>query len=279
MKVGDIRFHSVTDGAMKFDAGAWFGLIPKVMWSRRVAIDRKNRIKVGVNCLLLQTSGLTILVDTGLGTKHDQKRRVNFGLQTGKLLRNLRLHGLHREDIDIVVLSHLHWDHAGGTTYRQADGALSLTFPKARYIAQAADWEEATHANERNRAAYMPEDFEPLMDRRRLELVSGDERLAPGVYLKRTGGHTKGHQMVMVESNGQRAACLFDVMPTAQHLPLAWIASFDLYPMEVLERKRELLAQAERERWLLVFDHGLEEKAGYLERDGGQLRIRALAVE
>ena len=278
MQVGDIHLSMISDGSMKFDGGAFFSVVPKILWSKRIPADRKNRVRVGVNCLLIQAAGKNILVDTGLGTKHDRKRRSIHGLATGKLLSGLKNCGLGPEDIDLVVMSHLHFDHAGGCTRRNSSGKVVPTFPRAHYLVQRSDWEEATHANERNRAGYLPEDFLPLEEHRRLELLEGDTQVTPDLWVKHTGGHTKGHQIVFVDSAGQRAACLFDLVPTPTHLPLPWMLSFDLYPLEVMEHKRELLAQAEGEGWLLLFDHGLEERAGYLQKVGGQYRLKTIEL-
>jgi glyoxylase-like metal-dependent hydrolase (beta-lactamase superfamily II) len=263
---------------MKFDGGAFFGVVPKVLWSRQIPADRRNRVTVGVNCLLIQAGGKTILVDTGLGTKHDRKWKTMYGLQTGRLLEQLRQRGVAPEAVDLVLLSHLHFDHAGGCTRKDSSGKIVPTFPRAKYLVQRSDWEEATHPNERNRAGYFSRDFVPVEEHKQLELLDGDEEVMPHVWVKRTGGHTKGHQMVMLKVGEQRMACLFDLVPTPVHLPLPWIASFDLFPVEVLDLKRTLLAQAEQERWLLLFDHGLTERAGYLERSGASYRLKPLEL-
>lgn len=273
MKVGDIDLVFVSDGTMRLDGGALFGIVPKAIWNRLNPADRRNRVLVGLNCLLIRAPGKNILVDTGLGNKHPLRRRNIYAMKAGGLTKSLRAHGVGPEEVDMVLLTHLHLDHAGGCTRRAYGDTVAPTFPRAQYLAQREDWHEATHANERSRASYVLDDLLPLEEARQLELLDGDVEVAPGVYIKHTGGHTAGHQMVYVEAGDQRVACLGDVLPTPHHLPLPYVASLDMYPDDTLECKRRLLAQAEKERWLLAFGHGLTPRAGYLVRTEGKLNL------
>jgi glyoxylase-like metal-dependent hydrolase (beta-lactamase superfamily II) len=241
--------------------------------------DERNRVGINLNCPLLRVGGKNILVDTGVGGKHPAKRQNIYAMEAGKLLASLAAHGLEPKDIDYVLFSHLHFDHAGGATYRSPAGELRVTFPRAQHLAQRADWMEATHPNERSAAGYFEEDIEPLRQAGQLELLEGDMQVLPGVWCKRTGGHTAGHQIVLLEVDGRKACFLGDLIPTMHHLPLPYTQGFDLYPIEVLDRKRELLAQATKEQWLILFDHEREHPAGYLETGlDGRPRLRPVTL-
>lgn len=266
MQLGSAELTLVSDGTIRMDGGSMFGVVPKTMWGRMRPADRRNRVEMGLNCLLVRTGGKNVLVDTGVGTKHNRKTRTIYHMQAGKLVSNLSSVGLAPEDIDLVALTHLHFDHAGGCTRYGRQSRPELVFPRANYLVQRRDWREATETNERTRPAYIPEDFLPLEEARQLALLDGDTEILPGLWLRHTGGHTAGHQMVYVESQGEKAACLGDVLPMAQHLPTHYMTAFDMYPMETLDAKRRWIARAEEENWLLVFGHGTDQRAGYLAR-------------
>lgn len=273
MRLGNATLNIASDGRIRMDGGSMFGVVPKVIWNRARAADRKNRIDLALNCLLIRFHGKKVLVDTGVGTKHQQKIKNIYAMQGGKLPGSLASQGLAPEEINLVVLTHLHFDHAGGCTRYNRRGQLEPVFTKATYLVQRADWTEATQTNERTRPAYLPQDFVPLESAKQLELVDGDTEILPGLWVRRTGGHTAGHQMVYVESEGQRAACFGDLLPTPQHLPVHYLTAFDTSPLETIEAKRNWLRQAEKEGWLLVFGHGMEQKAGYLTRHDGRLAL------
>ncbi len=276
MKVGDIGVDLLLDGTMKIDGGAFFGVVPRALWERQLQPDHRNRVTLNLNCPLLRSAGKNIIVDTGLGTKHPSKRQEMYGLDSGKLVGDLRERGLEPADIDYVVFTHLHWDHAGGASYYAPSGILETTFPRAQYLAQRADWEEATHPNERNRAGYYDEDLEPLQEAQQIELLDGDTEIVPGVWCKLTGGHTSGHQIAMLEVAGQKACFLGDLVPTVSHLPLPWSQGYDLYPIDVLNAKRDLLDQAAAEDWLIIFDHEMKSPAGRLSKSvDGRLGLRS----
>ena len=281
MRLGSSELQVVSDGAMRMDGGAMFGVVPKAVWSRRHPPDRKNRIQVGLNCLLIRHGGKTVLVDSGAGTKYSQQARSIYGMRAGRLIGNLSQHGVGPQDIDLVVLTHLHFDHVGGCTrYRRGAAEAVPVFPKATHLAQRADWDEATHTNERTHLAYNADDFAPLDESRQLELLDGDSELLPGLWVRHTGGHTAGHQMVYLESDGEKVACFGDIIPTPDHLPLTYITAIDLYPMETLAAKRRWLDVAERENWLLVFGHGVGPVTGRLTRDErGRLALEPEAVD
>ncbi len=277
MKFGDFDLSVITDGTARFDGGIAFGIVPKTLWSRRVHPDRRNRIAFGLNSLLIQGAGKNILVDTGIGPKEPRSVRNTYAFRSSRLLRELKSHGLTAKDIDLVLLTHLHFDHCGGNTQRD-DKTVHATFPKARYFVQRSCWEEATHPNERTTAAYHEDDFLPVFETKQMELLDGNVQLLPGVSVYVTHGHTRGHQVIKVGSEGKTVLFTGDLIPTENHLPIPYIAAFDLFPLESMEHKRELLRQAEEERWLIVFGHGHETKAGYLERREGRLELRRVEV-
>jgi len=266
----------LSDGIIKFDGGTMFGQVPKVLWESKVPTDRRNRITLGLNCLLIQIAGKNVLVDAGVGSKELDNDKDTYGLVPSRLTKGLRNMGLSPKDIDAVILTHLHFDHSGGCTRLDRTGSLVPTYPKATYYVQAGCWEEACSPNERCRSAHRSEDFSPIEERGQLQLLEGDNEIYPGLSVRVTDGHAKGHQIVMMNHGGERIAFLGDLVPTPYHLDLAAISAFDQYPEETLECKREVLMQAEKEGWLIIFAHGHEQKAGYLERRNGSTYLRTV---
>lgn len=265
MKLGSFSLHYCTDGLFHLDGGAMFGVVPRVLWEKLCPPDEKNRINMALGCLLIQTGERDILVDTGIGNKGDEKFHRIYGVKRSPPLENsLAQHGLTFHDIDIVINTHLHMDHAGGNTFSW-EGCVMPCFSKAKYIIQKGEWENAVNPNERTRASYVRENFLPLEEGGQLELVEDKElEIEKGITLLRTGGHTPFHQCVKIESNGQVALFLADLVPMAGHLHLPYIQSYDLYPLETLEAKRRLLGQALEEKWLVIFQHDPGVEAGYI---------------
>jgi glyoxylase-like metal-dependent hydrolase (beta-lactamase superfamily II) len=268
----------LSDGVLKLDGGSVFGQVPKVAWENSVTTDRKNRITLGLNCLLLQVCGKNVLVDTGVGTKENDKDKENLGLVPSRLLKGLKALGLTTKDIHAVILTHLHFDHCGGCTRLDRAGSLVPTFPKATYYVQRQCWEDACNPDERCFASHRPESFLPIEERGQLELLDGDSEIFPGLNVIVTDGHSKGHQMVMFNHGGERVVFLGDIVPTHHHLNLPVISAFDYSPERTLEQKREVLGDAERQGWLIVFPHGYDTKAGYLERRGDNAYLRPVAL-
>ena len=268
----------LSDGVLKLDGGAVFGQVPKVAWETSVTTDRRNRITMGLNCLLLQVGGKNVLVDTGVGSKENDKDKENLGLVPSRLVKGLRGMGLAPRDIDAVILTHLHFDHCGGCTRLDRRGNVMPTFPKATYYVQRDCWEDASNPNERCSASHRSENFLPVEDRSQIELVDGDTEIFPGVNVIVTGGHARGHQMVMFIHGGERVVFLGDIIPTHHHLNLPVISAFDYSPENTLEQKRDILADAERQGWLIVFSHGHQTKAGYLERRGNTTYLRPVEL-
>ncbi|MBI2935666.1 MAG: MBL fold metallo-hydrolase [Chloroflexi bacterium] len=266
--------HVPSDGVYRQDGGTLFGLLPKSRWEQMVKADTRNRVRLGLNCLLIKTPGANILVDAGAGTKANEEKQELYALNSGKLMSSLRELGLSAKDIHYVVLTHLHFDHAGGATKFNRKREAVPTFPKARYVVQETAWKDAAHPNERGKDSYNPEDFLPLRERKQLELVNGDVELVSGVWLKLTNGHCRGHQMVFLNHAAKKLACFGDLVPTPYHIPIHHIPADDQFPEETLLCKRELLKLAERDRWLIVFPHGYHIQAGYLERNGTRMAVQ-----
>ena len=264
----------ISDGVIKVDAGCMFGPVPKVVWEGSVATDRKNRMTLGLNCLLLQACGHNVVVDTGVGSKEIDNDKESLGLVPSRLLKGLKSVGLSPKDISAVVLSHLHFDHSGGCTRLDRAGNLVPTFAKAKYYVQSKCWDEACHPNERANLSHRADNYRPVDDRGQLELLDGDREILPGLNVVVTGGHAPGHQIVMFNHGGEKVVYLGDIVPTPHHLNPVAISALDSSPEVTLEQKKDLFCQAERQGWLLVFSHGHEIRSGYLERRNGTLSLR-----
>jgi len=253
---------------VRLDGGAMFGIVPKPLWERRIASDERNRIALAMRCLLIEHEDGLVLVDTGLGNKDDAKFRdiygvTNAGSRGATALEDALFSLGHRpDDVRWVVNTHLHFDHAGGDTYRDPSGAVVLSFPRARYVVQARELDFARHANERTAGSYLPLNFETVP----FTPVSGDVELVPGIRCLPTPGHTPGHQSILVQSGGETACFVADLVPTTAHVPLPWIMGFDVEPLVTLEAKRALYQQAVGEGWLLWFEHDPTVVAGRLAR-------------
>jgi len=247
-----------------------FGVVPKPLWERRIPADERNRIPLALRCLLVEHDDGLVLIDTGIGNKEDAKFRDIYGVRNdGREGRTLLEDGLAEvgrrpEDVDWVINTHLHFDHAGGNTYRDPAGAIALSFPRARFVVQQGDLEFARHTNERTAASYLPHNFATVP----FQAIDGETELLPGVRCLPTPGHVPFHQSVLVESAGERVCFLADLVPTSAHLSLPWIMGYDLEPLVTLESKRELYRRAEADGWLLFFEHDPTVVAGRLGREG-----------
>jgi methylmalonyl-CoA epimerase len=276
-QLGDLELVSLSDGLFRLDGGAMFGVVPKTLWEKRAPADDRNRITLGMRPLLIRGER-TILIDAGCGDKMDEKSADIYGLDRRYHLDHaLADAGVSAEDVHIVIASHLHFDHVGGLTRRTPDGRIVPRFPRARYVAHRGEWEDATHPHERNRASYLQENFVPLADAGVLDLVGDDTEIAPGVRFRRSGGHTRHHQVVVIESNSRTAVFTADMYPTAAHVPDPWIMGYDLFPMDTLAFKRAFAREALAREYLLFFEHEPSIAAGILrERDGKRTVERIL---
>ena len=268
--VGHLTCHALEGGEQRLDGGAMFGVVPKVLWERRIPPDARNRIPLALRCLLVEHDDGLVLIDTGIGNKENEKFRDIYGVENagvgGRTLLEdaLRELGHGPEDVRWVINTHLHFDHAGGDTWRDRAGKIGLAFPKARYVVQRRELDFARHTNERTAASYLAQNFDGVP----FDLLEGETEVLPGIRTLLTPGHVPYHQSVLVQSGGERACFLADIAPTSAHLPLPWIMGYDLEPLVTLETKRRLWQRAEAEQWLLVFEHDPVIISGRLGRVG-----------
>lgn len=277
LTVGSIRCHIISDGRQLSDGGGFFGLVPRILWEPIIRPDERNRIPVALRSLLIESDRGLILVDTGQGDKLGERewRRLGMPPRTERLIGEMRSLGFQPEDVDVVLLTHLHGDHAGGATRwaDQSDPASPLrpTFPNARYLAQRTDLADASFPNERTRATYFSQNWLPVQAAGQLDVVEGDLRLASGVRTESVPGHTAGIQAVWLEDQGESLLFLGDTCSWAAHMDrLAWVPAFDIYPMQSIEGKRRLRARALERDTLLLFQHDSQVVTGRLaagERD------------
>jgi len=279
MLLGQVRLEIVSDGRFWLDGGAHFGLVPRLLWEKIIAPDDLNRVPMALNCLLIESSGKKILVDTGVGDKLSAKRKeiLNLERQRG-LVESLKDKGVDPREIDVVINTHLHADHCGGNTREEA-GRTIPTFPQADYWVQEEEWEAVQHPSERTRAAYLPENYDPLQERGNLCLIRGDTPVTSEVRCIVTPGHTRGHQSVVIESEGKRALYLGDLAPWAVNMErLAWVPAADVEPLVNIETKRRIREWVLEEEILLIFGHDPYIKAGYLHRLGNEFRVEPVEV-
>jgi glyoxylase-like metal-dependent hydrolase (beta-lactamase superfamily II) len=281
--IGDIRIHALEAGIQRLDGGAMFGVVPKPLWERRIPADERNRIPLALRSLLIETADELIVVDTGAGNKESEKFVEIYGLDNAapadieapdRLQAAIRELGFAPDDVTTVLNTHLHFDHAGGNTYRAADGEIRVSFPRARHVVQRGEWEFAHLHNERVQASYLPYNIDPVEAAGMLELLEGDVEVAPGVSVLRTPGHTPHHQSVLIRSGGETACFLSDVVPTMAHLPLPWIMGYDVEPLVTLESKRSLLRRAAEEGWFLISVHDTAHPWGYVRPDGKGITLQ-----
>lgn len=273
-QLGKWRVHAIQAGGQRLDGGAMFGVVPKTLWERRITADDRNRIQLGMRCLLIEHDIGPVLIDTGAGNKENDKFYDIYGIENRgtqgptALEDGLAQIGVKPADVVMVINSHLHFDHAGGNTVRRGDGSIASAFPNARYVMQRGEYEWATHTNERTAASYFPPNFEPLRVSGQMELIDGDREIIAGIQSVKTPGHTPHHQGLLVESNGERAFFIADLVPTSAHLPLPWIMGYDVEPLITLETKRRILKRAVDEDWLLVFEHDATVAWSMIAHDG-----------
>lgn len=285
IQIGDFSLTPLTDGNFRLDGGAMFGVVPKPMWERRAPADEKNRIAMSMRPLLIEVPGASrvekvqrILIDAGCGDKMSAKEAAIYGFdRTFNLTHSLAAHGLTAADIDIVIASHLHFDHAGGFTERIADGPVTPRFPNARYFIRRAEYEDATHPHERNRASYFLENFVPLVDAGVVTFNDDDSEIVPGITAVRTGGHTMHHQMIKIESGGKTAVFTADLVPMAAHIDDPWIMAYDLYPMDTLAFKRRFVREAIEREYVIFFEHDPVVAAGIIREVGGKKTVEPVA--
>src|ERR1017187_593653 len=254
--VGDFEVARVNDAIHWWDGGAFFGVVPKSLWSRKIQPDDWNRIAVAFNCYLVRTGSQNILIETGLGDKRDARARafMNVPAVTESLPEALARRGVDPDSIDIVINSHLHWDHVGGNTILHA-GGVSPAFPRARYVASRGEWEHAHERHVRDAGSYLDANYDPLVESGQMTLVDGDHEVAPGVWMRRAPGHNRDMMAITAESRGQTFCFFSDLIPTAAHVQPSWVAAFDLSPMEAIDNKVRWLTAAVEGQWWCAFSH------------------------
>jgi glyoxylase-like metal-dependent hydrolase (beta-lactamase superfamily II) len=275
LSIGDFRCHLLEGGEQWLDGGAMFGVVPKPLWSRRIAPDERNRIPLGMRCLLIEHPDGLVLIDTALGDKEEARFLEiygvkNEGLDPGptRIEDGLKQAGFAPDDVRWVINTHLHFDHAGGNTLKGPGGEPRLAFPNATYIVQKNELEFARHPNERTRASYLPPNYEPVAKAGKWKLLDGDGEILRGISARLTPGHVPWHQSIVVSSAGETAVFLGDVIPTSQHLPLPYIMGYDLEPLRTLESKRALLRDGAEGGWTFIFEHDPTVATGRVVPDG-----------
>lgn len=273
MQFGDYRIEVVPDTEFRLDGGAMFGIVPRVLWERVSPPDDKNRVRLNMNCLFIDTGEEKILVDTGIGEKWDGKRERMYGITRERPFAESleRITGCGPEDITIVVNTHLHFDHAGGNTVFDESGRAVPQFPNARYFVSGSELDRAENPIERDRASYLAENWRPLTESGVLETKPDDYEVAPGITMTTVRGHTDTMQTLRIDRGGETLYGFADLIPTTAHLPLPWIMGYDLFPVETLEAKRELLGKALEEDWTCLFYHDTEKPLCRLAEEDGKL--------
>lgn len=278
MRLGELELQIVPDGSFRLDGGAMFGVVPRVLWEKKTRPDAQNRIPVATNCLLVKGADFVAVVDAGLGEKWDEKARAIYGIEhRTTLIGSLARHGVTPGDVDALILSHLHWDHSGAAT-RRHDERAEPAFPRATVYVQESELAHARLPNERDRASYRADDWEPLVEAGRLETISGEREVRPGITVVPVRGHNAGMQAVRIESLGKTAFFFSDVIPTSAHVPVPWIMAFDLYPIDLVQNKKRLTDQAAAEGWLCVFVHDPDIPWGRIvDEVSGKRRVHVVA--
>ncbi|MGH9716367.1 MAG: MBL fold metallo-hydrolase [Candidatus Acidiferrales bacterium] len=278
MKLGDLEFHIISDGHVLLDGGAMFGVVPRPLWEKKSAPDSRNRITLSMNCLLIRSGGKRILVETGAGGKMEPKLRAIYGLDGPSLAQGLQKVDVRPEDIDVVINTHLHFDHCGGNTRVERDKVVPA-FPNARYFVQRGEFAHAMHPNERDHASYFRENYEPLESAGMISLLDGDSEIATGVEVIVVPGHTAHMQCVKLTGGGKTAFFFADLVPTIAHLPLPWIMGYDLYPVTTLENKKRWIPQVVKDGWLALFVHDPSVPAAHLRKRDGKWDAEPVTVD
>jgi glyoxylase-like metal-dependent hydrolase (beta-lactamase superfamily II) len=276
MHLGDIEVLFLDGGRFGLDGGAMFGVVPKVLWEKKSPPDENNRIRMRANSLLVRAHRKNILIETGNGTKLDAKQRAIYNVQDGDPLMDSLSHaGVNPDQIDLVINTHLHFDHCGGNT-RVVNRRILPTFRRARYVVQRRELEHAMIPTERDRASYFPENFSPISKEGLWDLVDGDTEVLPGISVTRIPGHNADIQAVLITGGGKTLAFVADLFPTRHHIPLPWIMAYDLYPLQALETKRQWIPRILSAQWIVVFGHDPDVAAATLHERDGKMEVESV---
>jgi glyoxylase-like metal-dependent hydrolase (beta-lactamase superfamily II) len=274
LRVGDCELFRLNGGRFELDGGAMFGVVPKILWQKKYSADNENYVPLVADPLLIRTPDTLVLIETGLGNKLTEKQKKIFRMQkTWSVVEDMEHSGIRREEIEFVILTHYDFDHAGGVITEEENGELALTFPRAHHVIQQQEWEDVLHPNKRSINTYWPVNFEKLRDSRQIRLVGGEEEIVPGIKVIRTGGHTRGHQIVRIESGGETALHLGDLLPTHIHFNPLWIMAYDNFPLDSVRQKEEWETKGLQENAWFTFYHDpfmqackFDEKGNVLEK-------------
>jgi glyoxylase-like metal-dependent hydrolase (beta-lactamase superfamily II) len=275
LNLGDFELTAISDGIYHLDGGVFFGVVPKSMWERKVRADEKNMVPSGLNSVLVRTGEKNVLIETGLGNKLPARLVKNYG-QPAKLLDNLSAAGVSPEAIDIVINTHLHFDHCGWNTVRRGEKVVA-TFPNAQYYVQEGECQHARQQHERDAVTYLSDNYDPLIATGQMQLIKGDQQIVPGISVRIFPGHTENMQAVIIESGGQTACYISDLIPTTAHIDLTWVMAFDLCPQQTIDSRKRYYAQAIPQKWLTIFTHDPNVPWAYVEKaEAGRLLARPI---
>ena len=266
LALGDFELTVLSDGTYWLDGGAFFGVVPKPLWEKKMQPDERNRLAAGMNSVLVRTGKHTVLIETGMGNKLTEKQKRIFEPQE-KLLGSLEAVGVAPDQVDVVINTHLHFDHCGWNTVHK-DGQAVATFPRARYYVQEGEWRHASLQHERDRVSYLSDNYDPLIRNGQMHLLHGDGEIVPGISVKVYPGHTRNLQAVMLRSGGKKACYVSDLVPTTAHLDLTWVLAYDLFPLETIESRKRLWEVAVPEQWLMIFTHDHQTPWAYVDQAG-----------
>jgi glyoxylase-like metal-dependent hydrolase (beta-lactamase superfamily II) len=273
LSIGDLELTVLSDGFYISDGGAFFGVVPKTLWQKKVKADESNRIYAGLNSILIRGGQQNILIETGIGNKLSEKMK-SFYEPKEELLNNLHAAGMAPEEIGIVINSHLHFDHCGWNTVYK-NGKAVPTFPNAKYYVQEGEWKHARLQLERDRVSYISDNYDPLVSSGQMQLLNGSAEIAPGISVEVYPGHTRNLQAIMIRSGGQTACYISDLIPTTWHLDITWVMAYDLFPLETIENRKRYYAQALKENWLTIFTHDPDIPWAYLESADGKIKVKS----
>lgn len=277
MKFGNFEIFSIVENSFKIDGGAMFGVVPKIIWEKLTPPDEKNRVTLDLNLLVIKTKNENILIDAGTGDVLSERQRKIYGIEKpSSLVGKLSEINLAPEAIDVVILTHLHADHAGGAVSRDDSGKKTARFPNARHVVQIKEWNDAMSPDERTAATYFTENLKLLEESNLLELVDGEDEVTDSIRVIKTGGHTPGHQAVLIEDGNNKILWPGDIIPSAFHLRIPYVASVDLFPQETMAQKRKFLDMCTNDGWLLAFDHDVNIKLGKLEKSGNEIKVNKI---
>jgi glyoxylase-like metal-dependent hydrolase (beta-lactamase superfamily II) len=265
LSFGNFELAIFSDGTYVLDGGAMFGVVPKVLWEKKLPPDGLNRVTLGLNSLLVRTGDHNVLIETGIGNKLPEKQQQIYSNRP-QLLDNLSASKISPDDIDVVINTHLHFDHCGWNTMRRGDSIVP-TFPNATYYVQRGEWEHAREQHERDRVSYLTDNYDPLVENGHMRLLDGDAQVVPGISVRVFPGHTRNHQAVVITTNGQRACYTGDLLPTTAHLQPTWVLAYDLFPLDSIASRHRYYAESLPENWLTVFTHDASIPWAFVRRD------------